>query len=218
MQKPFDQLLDMQACICLVDPRHLQDARYLENEIYQQQLHIADVVVANKTDLCSDNDRNAFGQLVQSLDIQASGWVDHGKLDITWTGLPHSSEPDKTRHFLTTIPDLSEELQEIQLNKNERLRRLENNSSEYSSCGWLFSKELKFDFNCISDLFGKLEAERIKATLNTDKGTIIFNNSDRKISAVQGNSTLENRVEMISLKETDWSRIEIQLLSCCKSV
>lgn len=41
----------MQATLTLVDARTVAQSRYRENAIYQEQLSIADVIIATKTDL-----------------------------------------------------------------------------------------------------------------------------------------------------------------------
>lgn len=50
----FAQALDVRAVICLVDPRSLEDPRTVENEIFQDQLSLSDILVINKTDLATE--------------------------------------------------------------------------------------------------------------------------------------------------------------------
>lgn len=214
-QTPFDQLLDMRACICLVDPRHLQDERYLTNEIYKQQLEIADVLVANKTDLCSEADRHAFDELVRSQKIQESGWIDHGKLDPSWLSLPHAGQQVHRQPLLHSTVEFTGNLNEIRLEENETFRRLENNNNEYFSCGWLITDKLEFNFQCISDVLEKLEIERVKAALHTNQGFTIFNGVPGNTTVNHVQHPLENRIELISLRKHDWVKIEEQILSCC---
>lgn len=52
-QPHYQQVLTMKACMTLVDARKLDDSRYTEHEIFNQQLQVADVVLASKSD-CYD--------------------------------------------------------------------------------------------------------------------------------------------------------------------
>ncbi|MGS0690295.1 CobW family GTP-binding protein [Shewanella sp. 0m-4] len=49
-QPHYQHVLAMKACVTLVDARKLNDSRYTEHEIFNQQLQVADVVIASKTD------------------------------------------------------------------------------------------------------------------------------------------------------------------------
>ncbi|MGS0680512.1 CobW family GTP-binding protein [Shewanella sp. 125m-7] len=53
-QPHYQQVLSMKACVTLVDARKLDDSRYTEHEIFNQQLQVADVVLASKSD-CYQN-------------------------------------------------------------------------------------------------------------------------------------------------------------------
>lgn len=46
----YRQVLAMKACVTLVDSRKLDDSRYTEHDIFNQQLQVADVVLASKAD------------------------------------------------------------------------------------------------------------------------------------------------------------------------
>ncbi|MFT5787927.1 MAG: G3E family GTPase [Shewanella sp.] len=52
-QAHYQQVLAMKTCITLVDARKLNDSRYTEHEIFNQQLQVADLVLASKAD-CYD--------------------------------------------------------------------------------------------------------------------------------------------------------------------
>src|SRR5690606_11188265 len=64
----YDKVLDLRATLTLVDPRKLSDERYTGNANFQDQLAVADVLVANKTDLANAQDKENFDHLVQSFD------------------------------------------------------------------------------------------------------------------------------------------------------
>lgn len=215
-QPPFDKVLDMRACITLIDPRHLQDPRYYENEYYTEQLEIADALVANKTDLCDDQARTAFEQLVTSRQPAASGKVTRGQIDITWLDLPHahSQPPSLLQAGIEAVTD--EAVETITLNEDESFRRLENQAGEFASCGWLFSEQVVFDRDRLSALFDAIDAERIKASLHTDQGNMIFNADQGEMTRYASESVVQNRIEIIRREPQDWDKIEQALLSCIR--
>ena len=61
----FNGIIALQKTITLVDARQLSDPRYLDNETFQQQIAIADVIVANKQDLYSSSDKSALENYLQ---------------------------------------------------------------------------------------------------------------------------------------------------------
>lgn len=214
---PFDQTLDMRACITLIDPRHLDNPRYRENEYYQEQLDIADVLVANKVDQCEDNDVATFAQLVEARQPRASGQVSQGQLELAWLDLPHAGQQDTvSRSFLqaNATPETGMETEPVKLDTGESWRRLENHSGEFSSCGWLFADQLRFDYQKIDSLLAAMSAERIKASLRTDQGNYLFNSIEGDLSISARETAPENRLEIIMLGDPDWDKIEDAVLSC----
>lgn len=210
---PFDSVLDMRACVCLVDPRHLSDERYTGNEYYQEQLAAADVLVANKTDQCSEEDKAAFEHLVQERELAGSAWVEQGQVDPDWLDHPHHT------HFAKSLIKLSMPLQgnddseSIQLAEGERFRRVENHDQEYESCGWIFADELSFDHDALLDALGQIQALRIKAGLHTNQGHYVINAVEGDLQVRKDNHLSGNRLEIIGLGEQDWDGIETLLLN-----
>jgi G3E family GTPase len=213
-QPPFDLILDMRACICLIDPRHLQDERYITNDYYNEQLEIADVLVANKTDQCDDTDKTAFTQLLETKQPVASGWVTQGQLDAAWLDLPHTSHASGSILQATIHADPGGEIDAICLEENEAYRRLENRSGEYASSGWLFADNIVFQQQKLITLFNAMDTERIKASLRTDQGNCIFNSVANDMTFTAMDATPDNRIEIIMQHDPDWDKIETALLSC----
>ncbi|MGB5672041.1 MAG: GTP-binding protein, partial [Sedimenticolaceae bacterium] len=84
--------LEVRATLCLMDARHLSSPRHREHPNFLDQIHLADVLVANKTDLYTADDIAAFEDFVDRLDPakQKIGRVEHGSVDPTWLDLGRS--------------------------------------------------------------------------------------------------------------------------------
>ena len=61
----YREVLKVQKILTLVNARHLLDERYTDNETYNQQISIADIVVGNKTDLYQPGDRQRLQSYVK---------------------------------------------------------------------------------------------------------------------------------------------------------
>jgi G3E family GTPase len=64
----------VQATITLVDPRHLADPRRTGSATWQDQIAVADVLVANKVDVCTEAQVQAFWEFAQA----TGGWTRPG--------------------------------------------------------------------------------------------------------------------------------------------
>lgn len=215
----YGDILDLRAVLCLVDPRKLRDSRYLEHKIFRDQLAIADTIVANKIDLCAEEDHLAFKQITGKLSSPklTLGWVSHGQLPLDWLNPAHGGQriapratPQK-QSFLRTPPTLPEP---ISLRPGENFARRENRGDGYFSCGWLFAEHTQFDFQVLVKLLAGLNVARVKGLMKTNQGNYIFNDEDGtlNVSAVEGN--IDSIIEMIHDAEVDWQSVENAFLQC----
>lgn len=102
--KGFDDVLNLKAGICLVDPEHLVDPDYLTNELFKEQIQFADILVANKTDLASAAALQTFKKLTDSFDPPKSHIAStmHGQLNIDWLVYDHQPQPPEVSFKLLT--------------------------------------------------------------------------------------------------------------------
>lgn len=221
----YDGVLDLKATLTLVDPRKLRDERYTGNATFEDQIAVADVLIANKIDLCDQTDQALFHTLVTNYEPPkfASHLVSHGQIDSDWLDLPRSVHRVKNpnHHQAQKANPLSAQREvynaSVRLPEGKDFIRRENKNADAFSCGWLFAPEIKFDFNA---LFGWLSGSlywRAKAVMNTDQGVYMFNAENGVLSVnfmdAKSIDILDSRIELIDDKKIDANELELTLLS-----
>ncbi len=85
-QDQYKDILSLQPVLTLIDMRHLSIDKYRRHDIYQRQLSVADVFIANKSELASNESVADFEMLLQQ--YQRPGFkVEAGKLSTgMWQG------------------------------------------------------------------------------------------------------------------------------------
>ncbi len=222
----YDSVLDLRATLTLVDPRKLSDARYTGNTNFNDQIAVADVLVANKSDLASADDRAHFDRLVsQFLPAKAAAFaVSQGQLHLEWLDLSRQSHQLTDPHHHAAQRDNrlspSRELYNnaIQLPEGEEFLRRENAGQGFYSCGWMFKPHIRFNFNHLFGWLSGLTAVRAKAVLNTDQGIFMFNSEQGVLSVNQLPLDAEldladSRIEIIDDRPIDGASCEAVLLA-----
>ncbi len=225
----YDTLLDLRATITLLDPRKLSDPRYTENANFNDQLAVADVLVANKTDLCSAQELAHFDQVAASFQpAKAAAFkVSQGQLALPWLDYPrqshrvqhpqhHASARLAANNRLSPAKDIYNP--KFQLADGQSFVRRENASGGFFACGWLFRVDSVFDFNALFSWMSGLPALRAKAVMNTNEGVFMFNAEQGVLSvnplpldAVPDLS--DSRLEIIHDQALDAQRLEAELLA-----
>ncbi|WP_066016351.1 CobW family GTP-binding protein [Endozoicomonas atrinae] len=213
----YQEILSLEASICLLDPRNLEDDRYLENDNFRDQIHLADVLVANKTDLSCEDDRKRFEQFAKQLPEPhpVTAWVKQGELSVEWLDLPHSDRvainPKAHHAHKSPQQDKTTEPVELKLPEGQLFLRKENKGQNHFSCGWLFSESASFSFDRLFSLIHAQTAQRLKAVAKTDQGVRGFNMQDGVVSIIEMEESPDSRLEIISSSPMDWDHFESQL-------
>ncbi len=85
-EEQFSEALDVRATITLVDPRKFCHPRWAEHEVFAAQVEAADVLVANRCDVTSQEDLDAFDARAAALfpPKERVERTEHGRLDLAW--------------------------------------------------------------------------------------------------------------------------------------
>ena len=218
----FQNVLTIHKTLTLVDARQLSDKRYAEHDVFQQQIDIADVIIANKEDLYSLGDKTALTEYllaraanadviftqqgVISADILNGDISELERWDNQKHEHSHSHSHGHSHNHTHTDVSLEDTIPESGF-----IKAL-NNGEGFVSVGWRFAPSFEFDQTKLFILLSGMNAERVKATFITNKGHVAYNITKDALTEVALDSLYESRIEIIA-KELDKSWEE-GLFSC----
>ena len=200
-------VLSIQKTLTLVDARNLSDKRYRTHETFRQQLAIADVVVANKNDLSSDEDRRELQDFVKEVcrpDMRII-FTEHGQLslDLLSGSTLTLAQPGKhdDQHDREAHPSLAGDLP---LPESGYVTAL-NEGEGFESVGWRFSPDKVFDRAALFAFLSGLNVERMKAVFITRDGVFAYNMTRDALSETELDDCIDSRMEIIAVKiNPDW--------------
>ncbi len=190
-------VLDVKAGICLVDPAHFNNPEYLQHANFVDQIMMADIVVANKTDLADEQAMTAFYQWIENCqppkDIVAE--TIQAELDIAWLDMKRS--PERVAKY----PDAHAE---------------QGADEGYLMQGYVFDRQDRFDYEKLIALCQSMKVERLKAIMHTDKGWLLLNQSGKALTVTAVEPSEQNKIEVISGQNTE-DNLKKLILSCRKN-
>ena len=216
----YQEVLNIQKNITLVNARKLTDIRYTLHETFNQQIDVADIVVGNKEDLYQDESKQLLIDYVANRrdPMPDIVFAQHGKLapsllegasDVVKAmkqPIPCHSHGDEYPTHVNTGSDHQdhhhhEHNQSSNINEaplpESGFVKIENSGEGFQSMGWRFSPYIVFNRNALHEWLGKLKVERLKAIMITHEGIFSYNIVDDAISEKELDDCLESRIEVI---------------------
>ncbi|GGA83615.1 hypothetical protein GCM10011369_27040 [Neiella marina] len=223
----YQDVLEVRSTITLVDARVLVDRRYTEHDIFNQQLQVADVVVASKSD-CYQHESAQLEQYVQTVAGKqhcpvvaieqgqlALHWLDSTALDRASKHQHHHHDHDHEHHHHEH--DDESALEKSATSMNQQLAtcgyaEVRNHKGEYYSCGWRFDDGWLFDSDRIESVLRQLQCQRMKAVFATDTGPLGFSLIDGELAKQALQSAQGNSIELIDQNARAFDSVLEQLL------
>ena len=177
----YRDVLEVRATLCLMDARHLSSARHREHPNFQDQIHLADLLIANKADLYSAIDRQAFEQFALGLTPakRRIGMAEHGAVDPAWLDLRRDSNRraafPEAHAFLVETADASGS--GLAHDQPDWLL-IEGQGDGYHRAGWVIRTTEAWPLATLRDLVDGLQVERYKGLFLTDQGWQACNQSE----------------------------------------
>jgi len=210
----YQPWIQVDATLTLLDPRQLADARVVENENFRDQLVAADIIVANKSDRWSDEDRLRLQdwqqQFLGERQLVEAAW---GAIDpalLTQPALADRAVPDAAHHHPASRP---QGLAALKLDGQARWRRALNEGQGYASCGWIFDEETVFDTIAALEWARLAPVDRVKGVLRTADGLVNINRQGEDLFIETRPTTPpDSRIELIHHQPVDWNLLQSALL------
>ena len=208
----YKNVLSVQKTLTLVDARKLRENRFVENEIFQQQIVIADTIIGNKMDLYDHMDEEILRNYVKQINgpitrlvFTENADIDVSEIDGTTLFESNNIDDKPTKHH----DKLS--MQDNSFPEAGYVKAI-NNGDGFNSIGWRFSPEKVFNYQKLFSLFDGLIVDRMKAVLITDNGVFGFNLTPDAFTETEFDECSESRIELIS--ESIDESFEEGLLDC----
>ncbi|BES69227.1 GTP-binding protein [Marinobacter nanhaiticus D15-8W] len=212
----YRDVLALQANICLVDPRRLEDPRVIGNLHFQDQVAAGDVLVANKTDLCSAEQVAAFWTWAEALEPPKRhlAQTHHGRLDPAWlegsAGVPSFVAADahahRHDHSHTALAPHNPAV-----TGNRPWQHWANQGDGYYSLGWVIEPETRFETTRLYALLAQSRLARAKGVLRTEQGWLALNAVDGVLERYPISPQAANRLELIADGMLDAACFDMQL-------
>ena len=212
----YRQALNLQATLTLVDARKINDTRYTSHETFNQQIEIAEVIIANKCDLYRPQDFPSLKRYVNEKfgrDHKQIYQVRHGAVEPEWLSLAASETNQNAYRDLAPANNPSA-LPPTLETPTEGFVSAENAGEGFFSRGWIFNPGWQFDSVKLLSLIQGLDVERLKGVFITAEGFIGFNKVDDVVTQLRFNFMPDSRVEVISRQSELIEDFEKLLLDC----
>lgn len=210
----YQSIIDLRATLTLVDARHMSDAKYREHETFQQQLQIADLIVANKSDMYGQSEIAALKAYLNEMHLQELSLhiTQDAKINPEWLK-PNAKFNQAVWQEQPAVFDLKNETQPI---PDCGYLALGQQLSGWYSYGWRFKSTFYFDYQPLIAWLEQFKQIRFKAVVRTSEGSVAINQADDNLT-IDGlaSQAAESRIEFITDKPLDAKKMESQLLQMC---
>ena len=204
MSESNREVLLIQKTLTLVDARNLKDERYTNHASFQQQVSIADVVVANKEDLYSDDDKRSLEAYVERVCRPGTEieYTRYGEIPLeALVGSTGTLAEARNLGSGGSEPELANDLPFPE----SGFISAENKGEGFESIGWRFSSGNVFDRTRIVSFLSGLDVERMKAVFITSSGIFAYNKTRDALTETELDDCVESRIEIISQTiDGDW--------------
>lgn len=210
----YRDVLDMRACFTLIDPRRLEETKVLENENFQAQVAVADVLLGNKSDCCTQDELDGFQAWARRVQPESEpAHVTHqGDFPIEWLDLSRGgkwpSKPHGHQHHGEMPAKQWRDLDEC------GWQQASNKGEGYFSCGWRIKSTTRLDYSHLNAFAHDPQWQRLKGFVNTSEGWYSFNALEGVVTTQPIPEQSESRLEIISDKPLDNDALDQLLREC----
>ena len=209
----YKDVIKLDTTLCLIDARKVSDRRWRNHQTFQDQVEIADVIVATKCDLYADKDMPQLMHYIQGTSAEGTRVKSAVKGEIASDILSVLSQASNTviKHASGIkkpfVADSGEEYQKpiVQPGSTKSIKAT-NNGDGFYSCGWIWPAHYWFDYADIIHAFSTMRVVRIKGLMITNQGIFSFNGTGlngqtNEMDISEYDEALESRLELISDSE-----------------
>lgn len=213
----YQGVLRLQATIALVDARKMLSPRHREHPIFNDQLAVADVIVAHKSDTYTQADRDALVDYLHQNHWQDKPLVycQQGELSLDWLSQPcgFKAEPRNSVRRESAPSDSIWQATMPEFPVSGFIQR-SNEGEGYYSLGWMIEPARLFDPVRLKAWLDSLSMERAKGAFITTAGIFGYNRAGDEAHWWPLDEISCSRMEVIDAAPLADSALKAGLLGC----
>ena len=203
-EPPYAKVVDLRATVTLMDARHLASTRHREHPNWRDQITLADVLLANKSDLYTEADREALRDFVATLPAPRPLVVEtvHGRIEREWLDRPRLNRggtlfPEARAFLATTAADPGPGHDHAHDHDHDHGHEpdhpapaadewvtIDTRGDGYIGRSWLLPEGEILDHAALARMIEAFSADRLKGLVETEQGW-------QRINRVDGQGGLE---------------------------
>ena len=217
-QPCYQAVSQLDTTIALVDARKISDARYTEHALFNQQLQVAEHILAAKADTYLADEFSQLDHYLTTLRPNSPfllSAIEQGVGQLAWLqGQAYAWRLCVSTHRRKTESSSSAQLLSLAPQYNNQGFVFKHKYSDgYHAYGWAFAPELMFSLEALEHCLLGLRCERLKAVVITHAGVLGFNLADGVMTVTELDDCLDSRLELISLDAIDVATLQARLLA-----
>lgn len=199
LQAPhYRKVIDVRATVTLVDARRALDSNWLDNPSYQEQMQVADIVIASKTDLYTGVEEANLQRYLASNNLSEKSFIHAFDWQRAKTVLDAPCRYQATETPVPAISMRSKTFDVAEQLATQDCVRLTNEGDGFTSFGWAMAPHRQFDFHRVLNVLKEVSISRLKAILITTQGIFAFNIVGKELSYQEVDESNDSRLEFIS--------------------
>lgn len=216
------EIIDLRTTVTLIDARKLSDPRYLAHDIYREQISVAEQLVATKTDLYQNDEKQQLQNALATLNQQHKPlhFIANGELPLDILApasqfpgaVPSHQEHDHHHNHDQARHHHHHEEDEAATFQTDGILRTHHSKDGFYTAGWIFKPCYQFNHTAILSLLSGLNLLRVKGVFITNQGIMAFNQADDVLSSFEMDESDDSRIELISNAPIDIDAIELALM------
>ena len=222
----FRNTIDLRATICLADASDFANPQVTNVEVFQDQIHMADIVAVNKLDRTDPVRLERFLEHLRGLFPPKSRILTttRGELDLSL--LDENTSPERVPLFPEAHPVEAAGTSEVSAPLRSQVSillprhplRKETLQGDRAACGWIFSPLDSFRKVDLFELLnGSFDVHRLKGVFNVGQEWLLFNRVGGELTCESIPYRRDSRLEVIlDQPHFDWNEFESLLLNCLR--
>ncbi|WP_019571215.1 GTP-binding protein [Thioalkalivibrio sp. ALMg3] len=219
-EPPYAGVLDLRATVTLMDARHLASPRHREHPTWQDQIALADVLLANKADLYSEDDRETLHAYVAAMPSPRPLVVEttQARIEREWLDRPRLERGGalfpEARAFLDAATESTDHDHDHDHDHAapaaDEWVTIDTRGDGYIGRSWLMPEGQVVDHATLAGLVDGFTGDRLKGLVATDQGWHRINRVDGHGGLepmAAPNTPLRPRIEAI-LPESDTAALD----------